>query len=316
MLGSIIFTLQIPISGLVIGSCAIVLISLIAVYGHGRGSIIKATMIVAIFKMMLTPQAPPTAYLAVFFQGLMGELLFWRKNYYRVACILLAVIALIESAAQKILTATIIYGKDFWTALNQFVHKLTGQTEVTNFSYFIIFWYVMIHVIVGLLIGLWAGSLPGKIKNMNSAFKKYLFDFSEANTIQPNIRKKKKLFRFSLLIVWIVLLALYIQSFFHIGAPLLPQNQVLKILIRSFVIVLTWYFLISPALKQLLSKWLQKKKQQSAAQFQQVLNILPATQRMVVQSWSVSAEKSGIRRVQLFSKIVLANTFNVPQTKQ
>src|SRR4030095_12568096 len=102
MLGGIIHGFKIPISGLVVGSCAVICICLIAYYVPVKGSIIKATIIVAIFKMMLSPQAPLPAYIAVFFQGLMGELLFWKKRYYRLCCLLLGVIALLESGLQRI----------------------------------------------------------------------------------------------------------------------------------------------------------------------------------------------------------------------
>ncbi|HEY6503012.1 MAG TPA: hypothetical protein VIZ28_03470, partial [Chitinophagaceae bacterium] len=76
MLGGIIHGLKIPVSGLIVGGAAVICICLIAWYVPKKGAIIKATIIVAIFKMMLSPQAPPPAYMAVFFQGLMGELLF------------------------------------------------------------------------------------------------------------------------------------------------------------------------------------------------------------------------------------------------
>src|SRR5258705_13134205 len=76
MLGGVIHALKIPVSGLIVGSAAVICICLIAYYIPGKAVIIKATIIVAIFKMILSPQAPVLAYLAVFFQGGMGELLF------------------------------------------------------------------------------------------------------------------------------------------------------------------------------------------------------------------------------------------------
>src|SRR5689334_22361641 len=78
--GGIIHGLKIPVSGLVVGSCAVICICLIAWYVPKKGAIIKAMVIVAIFKMMLSPQAPPPAYVALFFQGAMGELLFWNNS--------------------------------------------------------------------------------------------------------------------------------------------------------------------------------------------------------------------------------------------
>src|SRR3954468_19918714 len=80
LLGGIIHGLKLPVSGLVVGSSAVICISLMAYYVPVRGSILKATIIVAVFKMMLSPQAPLPAYFAVFFQGLLGELLFLNRK--------------------------------------------------------------------------------------------------------------------------------------------------------------------------------------------------------------------------------------------
>ena len=314
MLGSIIFSFRIPVSGLVIGSCAVACISLIAWYAPAKGAILKATIIVAIFKMMLSPQAPPPAYIAVFFQGLMGELLFWNKKYFRIACSLLAVIAMLESAFQRIISITIIYGNDFWTAVNGFLNKLTGTNRLTDYSFFIIFWYVLLHIVVGVLVGLWIGVLPQKIQLLSGLQKQYSIDPLH-EPINTTVRKRRKMKRRILFIIWIGLLALYVQSFFGIGKPLLPSQMALRILIRSIIIVLTWYFLISPALKQLLHKWLQRKKQQSAEQIQQVLNLLPSTKGLVMQSWQLSAERKGWKRIVLCCKIILANTFYSSATK-
>jgi hypothetical protein len=308
MLGSIIFTFKIPVSGLVIGGCAVVCISLIAWYVPAKGSILKATIIVAIFKMMLSPQAPPPAYIAVFFQGFIGELLFWNKRYFRVACILLAVLAMTESAFQRIIAITIIYGKDFWTAVNEFLNKLTGSTQLTDYSFFIILWYILLHVITGLLLGLWIGFLPAKIQMMRGFQKKYSIETSETTLNIPQ-RKRKKTWRILLFITWLALIALYVQAFFKIGDPVLPSHMAWRVLVRSVIIILTWYFFISPALKQLLHKWLQQKKQQSMQQVQQVLNLLPSTQGLMNRSWQLSSEKKGWKRIILCLKIILANTF-------
>jgi hypothetical protein len=308
LLGSIIFTFKIPVSGLVIGSCAVVCISLLAWYVPAKGAIIKATLIVAIFKMMLSPQAPPPAYIAVFFQGLMGELLFWNRKYFRLFCLVLALLAMVESAFQRVLSITILYGNDFWTAVNSFMKRLTGSDQLTDYSFFIILWYTLIHIIAGVLVGAWAGFLPQRIQLMSPLQKKYSVESVNTEINIPK-RKRKKTFRLVLFIIWIGLIAIYIQSFFKMGPALLPSAMVLRILIRSVIIVLTWYFLISPVLKQLLHKWLQRKKQQSVEQVQQVLNLLPSTQGLMIRSWQLAADRKGWRRIVLCCKIILANTF-------
>ena len=59
MVGGLIHGLRLPVSGLVVGGCAVLCISLIAWFHPAKGSILKATIIVAIFKFILSPQAGP-----------------------------------------------------------------------------------------------------------------------------------------------------------------------------------------------------------------------------------------------------------------
>src|SRR5438045_613816 len=49
MLGGIIHAFHIPVSGLIVGSAAVICICLIGYYSPVKGAIIKATLIVAIF---------------------------------------------------------------------------------------------------------------------------------------------------------------------------------------------------------------------------------------------------------------------------
>jgi ABC-type thiamin/hydroxymethylpyrimidine transport system permease subunit len=310
MVGGIIHALKLPVSGLVVGSAAVICICLIAFYVPHKGAIIKATIIVAIFKMMLSPQAPPPAYVAVFFQGLAGELLFMPSKYYRIVCILLAVLALAESGIQRILIMTIVYGNDLWNAINSFINGLTGQKELTDYSYFIIAWYLMAHLIIGVLVGVWAGILPQQIAYLESVQKQYTIMTGPGNGISflPVQRKTKT--RKILFITWAILVLLYLQSLLGIGRPLLPSSMAIRILIRSAIIVLTWFFIVAPLLKQALKKWLEKKKTRSQRDIQQVLELLPATQQLVSKSWQLAREKKGWRRVKLCCKIILANTFH------
>ncbi|MDP4264119.1 MAG: hypothetical protein Q8941_16445 [Bacteroidota bacterium] len=310
MLGGIIHGLQVPVSGLVVGSCAVVCICLIAWYVPAKGAIIKATIIVAIFKMMLSPQAPPPAYIAVFFQGLMGELLFMPRKFYRIVCVLFAVLALAESGLQRILIWTVVYGNDFWKAINSFLNNLTGQKELTDYSYFIITWYVMAHLVIGALIGLWTGILPQQIAFLESVRRKYKVINEPAAAISfPRVKRRKKVRRI-LFIIWAALILLYAQSYFGIGRSLLPPAISLRILIRSVIVILSWVFIAAPLLKQALNKWLQRRKTRSQQEIQQVLEILPATQQLITKSWQLSGEKKGWRRIRLCCKIILANTFH------
>jgi len=250
MLGGIIHGLKIPISGLFVGGSAVICICLIAWYVPQRGAIIKATIIVAIFKMMLSPQAPPPAYIAVFFQGFLGELLFFRnRKFYQFSCILLAVLSLLESGLQRILVLTIVYGNDLWKVINDFINGLTKQKISTNYSLLIGTAYISLHLLTGILVGLLASVLPKRIEKWSKQ-KELLIELKEGElTILPATVKKRKRLKTALFIVWIILVGLYAQSYFNIGKPLLPTYIALKIVVRSFIIVLSWIFLIGPLLK-------------------------------------------------------------------
>jgi len=314
MLGGIIHGFKIPVSGLVVGSCAIVCICLIAWYVPKKGAIIKATIIVAVFKMMLSPQAPPPAYIAVFFQGLLGELLFWNKRTFRLSCILLSVLGLLESGLQRILVLTIVYGNDLWKVINNFINGLTKQRTTTNYSLWIGAGYVALHFITGLFIGWWSSLLPKRIERWRSE-KIYNISVEDRTTFSPRGKKKRKRLKKALLIIWILLIALYVQSYFKIGTPLLPSHISLKILLRSIIIVLGWIFIIGPLLTRLLHSWLQKKQSQSQQEIQEVLRLLPVTQQLIAQSWKRSSCYKGWKRINTWSKIVLVNALPVSRQK-
>ena len=312
LLGGIIHGLKIPVSGLLVGSFAVVCISLIAWYVPVKGAIIKATIIVAIFKMMLSPQTPPPAYIAVFFQGLLGELLFWNRRFYTISCILLAMLALLESGLQRILVLTIVYGNDFWKAINNFINGLTKQKQVTNYSLLIGGGYVLLHLITGFLVGCWASLLPRQISKWRNK-KQYEIGFDEITLLaMPTVIKRRRRIKKGLFIIWLLLIGLYVQSYFKMGTPLLPSHIALKILLRSLIIVLGWIFIVGPLLKQLLHAWLKKKQTRSQEDVKEVLRLLPATQQLIVKSWKRSAGYSGWKRISHCCKMILVNSLSAP----
>lgn len=320
MLGGIIHGFRIPVSGLVVGSCAVICICLIAWYAPKKGAILKATIIVAIFKMMLSPQSPPPAYVAVFFQGLMGELLFWNRRLFKLSCIALAVLALLESAVQRILMLTIIYGNDLWTAINDFLNKLDKQKATTNYSLLIGAGYVFLHLVVGVFVGWWSALLPARITKWSEqmAGQQKVGSYHSYNPVPVRSKRRKRL-KIGLFVAWLIFMALYAQSYFGLGTPILPPHISLKILLRSVIIVLAWYFIVGPLLKRLLHYWLRKKKKESQTEVQRVLQLLPSTTQLVAESWKASGEpsprKKGLSRMIEAGKRILVHLFETAGEK-
>jgi nucleoside-triphosphatase THEP1 len=314
MLGGIIHGFRIPVSGLFVGSSAVVCICLIAFYVPARGAIIKATLIVAIFKMMLSPQAPPPAYIAVFFQGAIAELLFLRRRWYAAACVLLAVLSLLESGLQRILMLTVIYGNDLWKAINSFISGLVGKKSEGEYSRYIITGYVLLHLLTGLIVGYWAATLPGRINRLKKEFAGYKIEMDNTAIFLPPPKRKRRR-KVILLIVWLLLIGLYIQSYYNIGSPLLPAHISLRILIRSVIIVFSWYLIAGPLLKQLLNNWLQKKRRRWQREIEQIICLLPLMEQLVIKSWQQAKVKKGLKRLGLWVRIVLVNTVEDPEDK-
>ena len=116
--GGLLHAFKIPFTGLFVNSLAVICITLIGYHYRKPGAIIKATMIVCIFKLMLSPHSPPTAYIAVLFQGFLGQLLFTRTTNFTAKAIILASLSLVESSIQRLLVLVIIYGTSFWQAIS------------------------------------------------------------------------------------------------------------------------------------------------------------------------------------------------------
>lgn len=313
MLGGIIHGFQLPISGLIIGGSAVIIICLIAYYVPVKGAILRATLLVAIFKMMLSPHSPLPAYFAVFFQGVTGELFFLNKKYYKISCVLFATLALFESGIQRIITTTLIYGKEFWKAVNEFINGITGQDTVTNYSLYIAGGYVVLHIIAGIIIGFVAAGIPYKVKRWQAelpvAASPDQGQINEPAQIE-NKKRRRRFLKRSIFIIWVILGLLFLQSELKIGTPLLSSDDILRIIVRSVLILLTWYFLVSPLLTLLLKKWLAKQQQKSKVAVQEILTLIPSTRLLMELCWQDAGDKKGLGRLNKFLKLVIARSFD------
>ena len=311
VLGGIIHGLKIPVSGLLVGSSAVICICLIAYYVPVKGVILKATVLVAIFKLLLSPHTPLPAYFAVFFQGFMGELLFLNRGNYRISCMLLSIVALLESAMQRILIMTVVYGTEFWKALNDVAKNLTHGSGI-NYSFYLGVFYLIIHLLVGIFIGWYAASLPRRSARWNILHRDLILPVNEQGTMvfpDTAIGKNKKA-RTALLIIWIILIILFFQSYFGIGRSLLPSHISLQIFIRSIIILLAWYFVLSPLLSKILKQWLLKTQVQSSDEMNAVLKLLPSTKYILIKSWQLTSSLKGFSRLANYCKIVFVNTLH------
>jgi len=305
--GGVIHDAKLPVSGLIIGSCAVACLCLIGNYYNTKFSIIRATIIVCIFKFILSPQSPPTAYFAVMFQGLLAQLFFYNNKWFLLKCVLFSVLCLVESACQRIIILTILNGQNFWLAINIFIQKITHHAAVTNYSYVLIIFYIILHVLAGLAIGFYVGLLPPKI----TAFvpMKLKVDLETKKVLPINSKEKKKnkygkLLWFSFFLV----LLLAIQHYFIAEKSL--ENIIIKIFIRVLFLMLIWMVLLKPLAESILRKWLQNQQSKYAIVVAEINNLLPIIMGFIKQSWQESGNKKYLKRIDYFCISLMSKIIN------
>jgi len=303
--GGIMHAVKIPFTGMIVSSLSVMCIILIAFYVHGINAIIKATLIVAVFKLMLSPHSPPTAYIAVFFQGYLGHLLFYNKKFFTASAIILSVLALVESAMQRILVLIILYGNTFWHAVNQYVQKLVGGYD-TNYSFIIASVYILIHAIAGLFIGIFAVRLANRSSKWKIKYPGLVIDKNCNSELNPAFRKNKKV-KWLFIIIWIALVFIFIHSYVNPSASVLPAGNVFKIIIRALLIILSWYLFFAPLIMQWIRRMLSSHESRHNLPTNEIMLLIPETKYLFIQSWSLAGSERGFKRFKVFLKILLVN---------
>lgn len=312
---------HIPVTGLVLGSFAVVCLSAIASQTSGKGRFLKATVLVILVKAILSPHSPPTAYLAVFLQGFFAELIFGLPLPYRVQTILLGILSLVESALQRLIVLTVLFGNDFWTAVDGFTESVVKSIGFGSFSgsLYLVSAYVFIHFGTGVFAGYYSGKLPDWLKNQTFAplpevnlQKKTHFKTSSSRTKRPFSSP------LSFLLFGLIAFSLF-DVYSNQSLIVLTNSKPLKFLIRSVLILSIWYFYMAPILIVLFKKWAENKKNKMKFELDIILNLIPEMRFIFIQSWNQSKSARPAVRVSLFlqfvfyhcaSKVHTTNSYN------
>ncbi|RYY50338.1 MAG: hypothetical protein EOO06_04250 [Chitinophagaceae bacterium] len=307
--GGIMHGIKIPFSGMVISSLAVFCIILLARYVPARLAILKATMIVALFKLMLSPHSPPTAYIAVFFQGLVGQLLFLRKTNFSLSAVLLAVLSLVESAIQRLLVLVILYGKAFWNAVDEFIKKITGNTSIDNFSLLLAGVYIFIHAVVGVAVGLVASKVVKRTARWEQQFSRFIItdESYKSDPLLTKTKKKKRKLKWIFVIAWLLLFGFYLQSLVDPQGAFLPKDKLTEIFIRSALLLLAWYLFIGPLLMMGIKSALLASQRSRKIDMDATMQLLPEMKMIFQKSWQYSNTERSVARLKLFFKILLIN---------
>jgi hypothetical protein len=318
-LGGVLHAMHIPLTGLFVNSCAVVFMVLIASASDKKGVILRATLIVMIVKGMVSPHTPLTAYIAVGFQGLMGELLLRSKKHLLFSSVILGIITLLQSAMQKIIILTVVYGNNLWETIDIFVNFILAQMPFFNFqdspvqiSFWLISVYIGVHLLAGIAIGIIASKIPNWIRRgIRDQKRGYQLKEGSYNPNQKSEKIKRKLVQKpSAVLITILAGSIVVFSYLFPEISESQGMQAVIMILRSTAILFIWYSLIGPFFLKLSQNYFRTKQNKYATEIQRTLNILVPLRYIVYQTWNESQNYSYLKRIKIFIKNSLITIFS------
>ncbi len=306
-LGGLMFALKIPLTGIFVGGFALILIGLIAHYsGNDYKQILRATVLVLIAKATVSPHSPPPAYLAVAFQGFLGALLYSNIRNFTFASLLLSIIAMAESALQKLIVLTLIYGKSLWIALNKLYEGIAHDFALPaafTFSYVLIGLYLLLYIFWGVLVGLFTARLPRLIRSHTEVILAFYREgkdrLQEPETKALSRFKGRRWVAFGLILVFIILVFLFSNQY--------KDYAILYVIARSLAAVLLLFFVLRPILTWLIRRWLNSRDESTRQGAAEIIGMMPSLRRFLKPSWQLAtrhATRTGRLRYFILSMVI------------
>jgi len=303
-LGGVLHALQSPFTGLVVGSIAMICIALICVFAENKWQAgMTSLVIVLVIKALVSPHSSPTAYIAVTFQAVTGAFIYKYIPNLTLASIFFVCLGLIESACQRILTLTILYGNSLWEAVDiwgKWVAEKWGLILPLSSSYMIIVLYLFIHLIAGVFIGWSIYKIIIAVKKLwgISQYQLHLNKEHQKNIFLKNEGTKKR-FRWKRYALFVVLMLLIVVAY-SINEDVNDFQKGMISVARAFAILGIWFLFIGPFVMKLLRKYLQKKHNELSVQVGHTLDMIPELAWLLDKAWKETQQRRGFARIKSF----------------
>jgi hypothetical protein len=289
-LGGVLHALKVPFTGLVVGGLAVILITFIGYFSNMRyKQILQSLIVVLIVKAVVSPHTPFPAYIAVSFQAVIGFLLFTMIQINFLSILLLSVLAMLESAIQKLLILTFFFGKSIWNAADELGNFIARQFSFTSLegSYWLAGLYLFVYLAGGVVIAGIAFKMIRKLSDPTivSHFKSaHSYSFYKKNISNKKL-SNKKLFPILFLLI-IISLLLYIFSDNNQQASF----EIIVALTWTITAITLWYIFFNPLITKLILFALQKNESRYSQQINETLSFLPVLKELTAIAWKKSAE--------------------------
>jgi hypothetical protein len=302
--GGVLHITRLPFKGVFIAGAATLFISLIAQFSKIKGKILKSTLLVIVIKFIVSPHTPITAAVAVFAQGLFGELFFFSKKLKKILVPAFAMFIQFITAVQKIIIVTVLFGENFWITLDDFSNSILNKfitVEKIEFSILVAGAYIIIHVLAGLYLGIFILKLFKRLEENGTLANNELNAYEFESLSFDNAKKRKHWYQKpSGILILLFFLVLLSFSFFVPEWASGKLTEIIVMSVRAVMIVLLWFFLISPLLRKFISKLVLKQKVKHFVEIDRILHFFPQIREIVSHSWKNSKSYKGIARIEFF----------------
>ncbi len=271
-LGGIMHALKLPFTGFFVGGFAVLCIGLLAHVSHRNAAIIlRSTLLVLLVKAIVSPHSTPTAYLAVSFQGVMGAFILCYLRPATLAAFLFGFVALVESAFQKIIVLLVFFGKPLFEAVDIFfadVLKNFGVQSEISWAKMVVYAYVGLYAVWGLVLGYWITKLPKQLEQKRAAYANLTFSDTSTEPLAPKKKRNK----------WLapVLVLLFVAAIFLLtGGKTYGAQKALYAVLRSLAVLTAWFFLLQPLVTWAFQRWAAKRAEHEKGNLAQIMETLP-----------------------------------------
>jgi hypothetical protein len=291
-LGGIFHAFKLPFTAFVLAAFAMACMAMLATQNNKKtiGTILRALLIVLSLKFAGSPHSPLPAYVAVLFQGIAGAIVFGFMGVNKFSLTLLGFLVMTESAIQKPLVATLLFGDALWLALNEWYARIASFFKlpaVQNISYKIVLAYIVFYAAWGILWGWLLGGLLNKINDKQKVIERL---YKKANALLPTIpikekEKSKWISRATITLLLVVLLVIYFSS-----VPAKMQS-----IVRGLFIIISVYAWVIPLGKYVAGKAINPTLVQNYNQNKPIY-----TRRITVAFWLSKNKKNTFTKLLSF----------------
>lgn len=300
-LGGVLHAFNSPFTGLLVGSFAMLCIAFICALSDQKWkTVMTALMVVLVIKALVSPHSSPTAYIAVIFQGVTGALIYRFIPGLLFSSILFVSLGLVESALQRLFTLTVLYGNTLWEAINiwgEWVAMRWGLIIPVTSTQLIIYTYLSIHLVVGIVVGWMAYKT---IRSVHALWgqKKYSLLLEKGDT--KALFKRKKQGKWRRYIFFFVLVAIIIFAYSGLPDPDSNMQQGLLSIMRACAVLALWFVFLAPVLIRYLKKYLSHKHRQLSTEVSQTMDLFPHLLWIIDKAWVESKAFRSFQRLKFF----------------